>query len=76
MVNWDSFQMFQEIWSAKVVGDLLVQAGDDLVNGLFPAGLGIFASLDSFEELAHGLRYYIHELRWNLDRRSRRKTNK
>jgi hypothetical protein len=58
--------MFEEVGCPEVLGHLFVKTGDDLVNGFLPAWLSIFAGLNGFEELAHGLRYHVDELRRNL----------
>lgn len=59
-------QVLQKVGSAEVLGNLLVQTGDDLVNSFLPAGLRIFAGLDSFEELAQCLGYDVNKWSRNL----------
>jgi len=59
--------VLEEVGRAEVVGHLLVEAGDDFVDGLLPRRLGVFARLDGFEKLPHGLRHDVHERRRNLD---------
>lgn len=61
-----SFQVFEEVGSPEVLWNGLVQAGNDLVDGLLPARLGIFAGLDGFEELAQSLRNDVNERGRNL----------
>lgn len=58
--------MFEEVGSPEVLRNGLVQAGNDLVDGLLPARLGIFAGLDGFEELAQSLRNDVNERGRNL----------
>ena len=52
-----SFQVFEKVGRPEVLRDLLVETGDNLVNGFLPAGLGVLARLDRLEELAQRLRY-------------------
>ena len=49
--------MFEKVGRPEVLRDLLVETGDNLVNGFLPAGLGVLARLDRLEELAQRLRY-------------------
>ena len=50
-----SFQVFEKVGRPEVLRDLLVETGDNLVNGFLPAGLGVLARLDRLEELAQRL---------------------
>ncbi len=49
--------MFEKVGRPEVLWDLLVETGDNLVNGFLPAGFGVLARLDCLEELAQRLRH-------------------
>ena len=61
------FEVLEEVGCTEVVGDRLIQTSDDLIDGFLPRRLGVFACLDGFEELAHGLRHDINKGRRNLE---------
>lgn len=61
--------MLEEIGSPEVLWNGLVQAGNDLVDGLLPARFGIFTGLDGFEELAQRLGNDVDERSRNLNNR-------
>ena len=53
--------MLKEIGCPEVFRNVLVETGNYLVDRFLPAGLGVFASLNSFEELTHRLRHHIYK---------------
>lgn len=61
-----SLQRLQEIGALEVFGHIVVQASDDLIDGLLPGLFRVFSGHQGFEELAKSLFYDVAESFWSL----------
>ena len=69
-----SFELFQKLGSLEVFRNLFVEAGNDFVDLLLPARLGVLARLHRVEELSEGHVEDGHEmLRHLLNKKNRKK---
>ena len=59
--------MIEKVGRAEVLWHLLVEAGNDLVNGFLPAWLRVLAGLNGLEELAQRLGNDINKRSRNLN---------
>ncbi len=66
-----SFELLEERLRLEVLRDIVVEAGDDLVDLLLPAGVDVLAHLHGAEELPQRLLHHPAEARGDLCRTGR-----
>lgn len=70
-----SLQRLQEIGALEVFGHIVVQASDDLVDGLLPGLFRVFSGHQGFEELTKSLFYDVAESFWSLEYKEEKKNS-
>lgn len=62
-------KLLQTVGGLEDLGNLAIQFADDLVDGLFPRGVHVFASHDGVEELPQGDLGHLQEAIGDLETR-------